>query len=127
MKQIERIEHFPSSYGHYFADVFRYYNEQGEDAFEWTYGNDRYRVAFAVYQDGAEIDLFNIQYDGDWDPRYYQLYHLSETNDTSEHFVHELAKGQVPRDGFLAPELVLRSLLHVVQSSVQLRCRNKVK
>ena len=128
MKQIERMNHYPKLYGQTFSDVIEYYTDRGEDSFTWGYGkSDRFRVRF-IQDAWLTIQLDSIDYNGDWEPRYTPVYRIDELVDNEPvHSSYEPERGTVPYDASTIPELVLRSLLHSVQSSVRLRTRNGLK
>lgn len=128
MIPVERHTTYPHSYGETFADVFDYYDTDGQSEFEWGYGkSDRYKVTCSREDDRTEITLVSIRYDGDWNPIYTPTYSISESDSGAIHATAESLEGRVPRDAVVIPELVLRSLLHNVQVSVQLRQRNGLK
>lgn len=128
MTPVERQAAYPPSYSETFADVFDYYDIEGQSEFEWGYGKtDRYKVTCTRGTDRTEITLASIRYDGDWNPMYTPVYQVIENSDDRVHSAEEGLSGRVPTDVLNIPELVLRSILHNVQTSVRLRLKNGLK
>ena len=128
MIPVERHITYPHLYSETFADVFDYYDTDGQSEFEWGYGKtDRYKVVCTRSEDQAEITLVSIRYDGDWNPICTPAYAVSESVASVIHAAAESLEGRVPTDAVTIPELVLRSILHNVQTSVRLRLKNGLK